>query len=253
MTDEQRLELQLKRLRAPFPKEAIGKLPRSTSRENKKGKCSECGGYHGLPAVHLDYVGHAAVTDRLLEVDPGWAWEPFAVDTDGAPLIKNDGHNYVLWIRLTVAGVTRIGVGTVDMSGNRDPMKELISDALRNAAMRFGVALDLWSKEDLLTQKGIEPAEKATEAPRRQEMPAEVAETVEAHVPPDAALSMTRDDLKRFKGLSALSEELRLDILRRFGGRFNLADKAVEPFVKASKSEDEIRKALLANGAQSGS
>ena len=27
--------------------------------------------------------------------------------------------------------------------------KQLISDAIRNAAMRFGVALDLWAKEDL--------------------------------------------------------------------------------------------------------
>jgi hypothetical protein len=28
-------------------------------------------------------------------------------------------------------------------------MKERIGDAIRNAAMRFGIALDLWSKEEL--------------------------------------------------------------------------------------------------------
>ena len=43
----------------------------------------------------------------------------------------------------TVCGVTRIGVG------DGKSMKELIGDAIRNAAMRFGVALDLWSKEEL--------------------------------------------------------------------------------------------------------
>lgn len=130
---------QAAQLRAPFPPEAIGKLPKPLSRDAKKGKCDECGGYHGLPAVHLDYVGHAAATDRLLKVDPGWTWEPFATGPDGLPLIAGGG----LWIRLTICGVTRPGFG----DGNST--KEMIGDAIRNAAMRFGVALDLWAKEDL--------------------------------------------------------------------------------------------------------
>jgi hypothetical protein len=90
--------------------------------------------------MHLDYVGHAAVTDRLGEVDPGWTWEPMALHPSGAPMLDPEGN---LWIRLTVAGVTRVGVG------DGPDAKQRISDAIRNAAMRFGVALDLWSKEDL--------------------------------------------------------------------------------------------------------
>ena len=88
----------------------------------------------------LDYVGHAAVTDRLLTVDPDWTWEPMAVDEHGLPLPDAAGN---LWIRLTVCGVTRIGVG------DGPTMKIRIGDAIRNAAMRFGVALDLWTKEEL--------------------------------------------------------------------------------------------------------
>lgn len=126
-------------LREVFPPGVIGKLPKPTRREAPKGSCAECGGWHGLPAVHLDYVGHAAVTDRLLKVDPCWSWEPFAVDSDGLPLIGRDG----LWIRLTICGVTRPGFG------DGPTVKEMIGDAIRNAAMRFGVALDLWAKEDL--------------------------------------------------------------------------------------------------------
>lgn len=126
-------------LRAPFPPGSIGQLPKPYKRDSPKGTCSECGGYHGLPAVHLDYVGHAATTDRLLSVDPRWTWEPMAYTPEGLPLIR-DGQ---LWIRLTVCGVTRPGVG----DGSSD--KERIGDAIRNAAMRFGVALDLWAKEDL--------------------------------------------------------------------------------------------------------
>ena len=134
---------QAKLLREPFPPEKIGKLPKPTKKDNPKGKCKECGGYHGLPAVHLDYCGHAAMTDRLLQVDPEWTWEPMALDAGGLPKLDAAGG---LWIKLTVGGVTRPGYG--DDTGGKGP-KELIGDALRNSAMRFGVALDLWSKEDL--------------------------------------------------------------------------------------------------------
>jgi hypothetical protein len=138
MTDDK-----AKALRAPFAKEQVGKLPKPTKRDNTKGKCPECGGWHGLPAVHLDYVGHAAITDRLLQVDPLWTWEPQARDEFGAPKLDAKGG---LWINLTICGVTRPGYGD---ETNGKGMKEIIGDALRNGAMRFGVGLDLWSKENL--------------------------------------------------------------------------------------------------------
>ncbi len=127
-------------LRKPFPREVVGKLPKPYKADSPRGECRECGGYHGLPAVHLDYVGHSAVTDRLLTVDPAWSWEPFALDERGLPALDGRGN---LWIRLTVGGVTRIGVG------DGKSAKEVIGDAIRNAAMRFGVALDLWTKDEL--------------------------------------------------------------------------------------------------------
>lgn len=139
-------------LRAPFPAEAIGKLPRSTCRacsENARKRCEqhgwvtncpECRGSHSAATMHIDYVGHADVTARLLAVDPLWTWEPAHVDPNtGGPLADRNGD---LWIRLTVLGVTRYGVG------DGKNAKEKIGDALRNAAMRFGVALDLWAKGD---------------------------------------------------------------------------------------------------------
>lgn len=128
-------------LREPFPAGTVGKLPKPYKRDSPKGTCRECGGYHGLPAVHLDYVGHAAVTDRLLTVDPAWTWEPVGVDqATGLPVLDREGN---LWIKLTVLGVTRYGVG------DGANMKERVGDALRNAAMRFGVALSLWTKDEL--------------------------------------------------------------------------------------------------------
>lgn len=129
-------------LRKPFAKETVGILPKPFKRDSPKGKCPECGKWHGLPAAHLDYVGHAAVTDRLNEVvgPDGWGWEPFATDELGLPLFDRKGN---LWIKLTVNGVTKLGVG------DGPSEKEIIGDAIRNGAMRFGIALDLWSKEEL--------------------------------------------------------------------------------------------------------
>lgn len=97
----------------------------------------------------LDYMGHAAVTDVLLAHDPEWSWEPFALDEHGLPLIVRDsaGHPRALWIRLTVHGHTRPGIGTCAANAG-DPFKELIGDAIRNAAMRFGIGLSLWAKEE---------------------------------------------------------------------------------------------------------
>jgi len=149
-------ENQAKALRKPFPAAAIGFKPQPYKKDSPKSACRQCGGFHGQPAAHLEYVGHAATTDRLLQVDPEWSWEPMAYDMGGLPLFDSNRN---LWIKLTVCGVTRLGVG--DGLG----LKECIGDAIRNAAMRFGVALDLWAKEDLTTEDAPNTANE-TEAPK---------------------------------------------------------------------------------------
>jgi hypothetical protein len=155
--------------RAPFPPHQIGKLPKPLKRGSDPGHCSECGGWHGLPAVHLDYVGHAAITDRLLDADPKWTWEPLSFDDNGLPALDNNGG---LWIKLTVDGVTRLGYGDAQGKTGGDAMKERIGDALRNAAMRFGVALELWHKGDLHAPTEEELAE--AKKKQREEWLAEV-------------------------------------------------------------------------------
>lgn len=141
-------------LRVPFPANQISKLPKPTKQQTdevrqdfKKGiRCSVCGQWHHPKVVHLDYVGHAALTDRLLDCDPAWNWEPMAFTEHGTPLLDENGG---MWIKLTVCGQTRLGYGHPDGKRGGDAIKEVIGDALRNAAMRFGAALDLWHKGDL--------------------------------------------------------------------------------------------------------
>ena len=137
-------------LRAPFLENQISKLPKPTKQQTeavkadyRKGiRCKLCGGWHHPDVVHLDYVGHAALTDRLLDCDPEWNWEPVVME--GLP---NAGNG--MWIKLTVCGVSRLGYGDADGKQGGNAVKEIIGDALRNAAMRFGAALDLWHKGDL--------------------------------------------------------------------------------------------------------
>ncbi len=143
----------LELLREPFPAHQISRLPKPTANQTaevkadfKKGiRCLQCGAWHHKDVVHLDYVGHAALTDRLLDCDPLWNWEPMGVDAFGQPAFSSQG----LWIRLTVCGVTRLGFGDAQDKKGPNAIKEMIGDALRNAAMRFGAALDLWHKGDL--------------------------------------------------------------------------------------------------------
>lgn len=142
----------LELLRAPFPAHQISKLPKPTAGKEvmdkiSKASCAVCGNYHATSKIiHLDYVGHAALTDRLLDVDPEWSWEPVAFGADGLPAFDKIGG---LWVRLTVLGVARLGYGNPDGKTGGNAIKEAIGDALRNAAMRFGAALDLWHKGDL--------------------------------------------------------------------------------------------------------
>jgi hypothetical protein len=182
-------------LRQPFPAHQISKLPKETKaqreereRDRSKGiRCPVCGGWHHKNAVHLDYVGHAALTDRLLDCDPAWNWEPVAVGPEGLPVIDRNGG---MWIKLTVCGMTRLGYGHPDGKQGGDAVKELIGDALRNAAMRFGAALDLWHKGDLHVADD-EPATKA---------------------PPPAQAS---DDKKK-AAMSAMAEIKDVDALREY-------------------------------------
>lgn len=129
------------RLQEPFPPSQIQQLPQGGTK--------------------LDYVSHGNVTKRLLEVDPNWNWEPLALDEHGLPLFDEHGG---LWIKLTVLGITRLGYGEPQGRDNYDKIKGSIGNAIRTAAMRFGVALDLWAREIPSTN----PEPPSTNWPRTQ-------------------------------------------------------------------------------------
>lgn len=135
--------------------------------------------------MQLDFVGHADVTKMLIEIDPEWTWEPTAFDANGLPAyrVENGMAHMAGW--LTICGVRRLGVGSV-MHNKPDLLKELISDFIRNAAMRFGVCLALWTKQEW------EDVAHTPSAPASKPAP---VKSVSAQ-PSDPLVSM--DNIKRF-------------------------------------------------------
>lgn len=124
-------------LRKPFDPKQIGKLPRKYKKQD---------GSYG--EFKLDYVGHASVTDRLNQVDPGWTYEIL----ERIEYIGSDQHKHLEAIigAITIGGKTMVEAGDVDRPGRYgEELKLAIGDFIRRGAMRFGVALDLWSREDL--------------------------------------------------------------------------------------------------------
>ena len=174
-------------MRGPFPPNQISYLPKG--------------------GVKLAFVGHAALTDRLLDADPNWTWEPLSLAPNGLPAIDESGG---LWIRLTVCGVTRLGYGDAGAKKGGDAMKERIGDALRNAAMRFGAALDLWHKGELHAH--LEPEPEPEPERKRTGVMADVLSTMEPLTPEETAyfkeLAANVTDLLASKGRSVAFERV---------------------------------------------
>ncbi|MFF6931579.1 hypothetical protein [Streptomyces californicus] len=171
----------LHRLREPFKPEEIRYLPRvwckacrdakgtCSRNDHERRQCRKCG--QNMTTAHIDlrFVGHAEATNRLLNVDPFWDWEPMAPDANGLP--QYDG-NRGMWIRLTVCGMTRLGYGSADGKSGGDAVKEIIGDAIRNAGMRFGMALDLWTSSDLeIVESGGASLDETAAGPAQEARP----------------------------------------------------------------------------------
>lgn len=138
-------------LRAPFDPSQIGSKPGGSKR----------------PAV--SFVSHGLVTERLTDAAPDWF---FTIDQ----IKESPDGQHVLGVvgTMTIGGKSIPEVGEPENTSKwGDELKLAVSDFIKRAAMRFGVALDLWIKEDLKTSgggqamgKGQSPAGRtAAEAP----------------------------------------------------------------------------------------
>jgi hypothetical protein len=170
----------------------------------------------------LSFVGHADITKMLIEVDSSWTWEPVAFDTDGLPAyrVENGMAHMAGW--LTIHGVRRLGIGSVTHN-KPDLLKELASDFLRNAAMRFGICLSLWTKqewEDLNTHPAPAPA------PRQTGQSAKPAPKAEASAPVDLDTPLTEDQISAFNKACVAAEVSPITVYKQAKVKFGFAKQS---------------------------
>ncbi|HJQ71592.1 MAG TPA: Rad52/Rad22 family DNA repair protein [Blastocatellia bacterium] len=87
----------------------------------------------------VDYVEWHAVADLLDRICPDWAHEVIG--------IKQIGDFVAVTASITIKGVTRQGVGTGSAYDEKG-IKKAEHDALKRAAVKFGVARELYRKEE---------------------------------------------------------------------------------------------------------
>jgi hypothetical protein len=113
-----------KQLQAPFAPEVVGFRPQGKPGNNGKGKV-------------VAYVDARAVAERLDEVfgPLGWSftWEALAIDAQGVQLVKGT---------ITVDGVSKSDIG--EPPGATEPSKSAVSDALKRAAVHWGIGRYLY-------------------------------------------------------------------------------------------------------------
>jgi hypothetical protein len=152
--------------------------------ENKSIKLEDVLNKYGIPdpkivgklpkgGAQLDFVGHADTQKALTEIDPTWSMEPVTFDEYGLPAFRVENGMAHMGVWMTLLGVRRLGIGSVQAS-KPDLYKELLSDGLRNCAMRHNVYLSLWSKSEWddvdrpVSAPAPAPAPKAKPAPKAE-------------------------------------------------------------------------------------
>lgn len=136
---------QLTKLSQPFPKELINKAPKGGA----------------------DYIGHAIITQRLLEIVGPFSFRIDREIYDGelltgavCTLTVQIDHK---WVEIQEAGDCDSDVvkatGEYVTKGNGARLKNASSDAFKRCAMRAGVGLHLWSKDDYFLYTKLKDAE----------------------------------------------------------------------------------------------
>jgi len=100
-------------------------------------------------AQMVDYVEWHTVADILDETAPNWM---HAVKD-----IRQIGDIFTVTVAITIDGITREGIGT-GLANSDMGIKKAEHDALKRAAVKFGIARDLYKKEsDTIEREGAVP------------------------------------------------------------------------------------------------
>jgi hypothetical protein len=113
----------------------------------------------------VEYVEWHTVADILDETAPNWAHT--------VKDIRAIGDFMIVTVAITIDGITREGIGT-GTSRSETGIKKAEHDALKRAAVKFGIARDLYKREFDAIERSDDPA-----APAANEFPADpIAKTI---------------------------------------------------------------------------
>jgi hypothetical protein len=103
----------------------------------------------------VEYVEWHTVADILDRVAPNWA--------HSVKDIRTIGDYVIVTVAITIDGVTREGIGT-GSARSETGIKKAEHDALKRAAVKFGIARDLYKKEFDAIEKRSQPQAAAEQA-----------------------------------------------------------------------------------------
>lgn len=273
------------KLRWPFPAELVCYRPQPWCKSCGDAKSRVCGDHkkqwcdtcrQSLTEAHTDlaYIGHADVNERLDLVDPEWDWRPVNVSAPDelwkqalmegrdqlerfirsrSPVYDNEGG---LWIEMTIHNdkgepVRRLGYGDAPGKRGSSAIKEIIGDAIRNAAMRYGVARYLWSRSEIALAKSGQPGKKRETARRVPQKPAPAPKS--DGVSPAQVIAQTAFEYSR-QGSGKSIEDLRVDCHEKASAQRILRETVRSPIdgqeVPLSKVISEAKLILEGRGAQ---
>jgi hypothetical protein len=102
----------------------------------------------------VDYVEWHTVADILDETAPNW--------THTIRAVQQIGDIFAVTVAITIDGITREGLGT-GTAHSEMGIKKAEHDALKRAAVKFGIARDLYKKEsDTIEREGAIPFDNQT-------------------------------------------------------------------------------------------
>ncbi len=97
----------------------------------------------------VDYVEWHTVADILDETAPNWSHE--------VKDMRQIGDIFTVTVAITIDNITREGIGT-GLAGSEMGIKKAEHDALKRAAVKFGIARELYKKEsDTIEREGAVP------------------------------------------------------------------------------------------------
>lgn len=179
---------------------------------------------------YFNYIDWTYAADRLDAICPEWSHRISRVDVVGKFI--------AVCVELTIAGVTRSGMG-VDEFSEEKGLKSAESDALKRAAVKFGIGRELYRKDDAPAAK---PSKQHTEAiePATKIVRAQIIDRKQEPKWKNPALIVKVGDknfeVKYFLNASNLSE---LEIIATLGAEINAMGQIAFPidcFVEMKKS-----------------